>query len=445
MAALPLIRGFGDEAVFGYRGGRAIRASEFLHDVSRLARRLPDRGQVLNLCTDRYLFAVGFAAALVRGQTSLFPPNLTPDTMARLANRYPGAYCLTEDGACPAVMERLVFPELRAEASGAAPVPLIPASQVAAIVFTSGSTGEPVPHPKRWGSLVTGAGTEKGRVGSGLAPGTAVLGTVPPQHMYGLELTVMLAMQCGLALHAGRPFFSADVRDALASLPRPRILVTTPLHLRVMLDEADETPAADLLVCATAPLSPQLAATAEERFGAPLYEIYGCTEAGQIAARRTVDAAEWRAMPGVALRTDGAGTWVRGAHIDGEILLGDVIDLRGRDRFVLHGRTADLVNVAGKRTSLEYLNYHLNSIAGVRDGAFVAPATDEKGVPRLMAFVVAPDLAREDVMNALRQRVDAAFLPRPLVLVDALPRNATGKLPRKALEELVDGIASEAG
>jgi acyl-coenzyme A synthetase/AMP-(fatty) acid ligase len=136
---------------------------------------------------------------------------------------------------------------------------------------------------------------------------------------------------------------------------------------------------------------------------------------------------------------------VRGAHIDGEILLGDVIDLRGRDRFVLHGRTADLVNVAGKRTSLEYLNYHLNSIAGVRDGAFVAPATDEKGVPRLMAFVVAPDLAREDVMNALRQRVDGAFLPRPLVLVDALPRNATGKLPRKSLEELVDGIASEAG
>ena len=48
-------------------------------------------------------------------------------------------------------------------------------------------------------------------------------------------------------------------------------------------------------------------------------------------------------------------------------------------------------------------------------------------------------------MNALRQRIDAAFLPRPLVLVGALPRNATGKLPRRALEELVDGIASEAG
>jgi acyl-coenzyme A synthetase/AMP-(fatty) acid ligase len=445
MAALPLIRGFGDGAIFGYRNRCAIGADTFLRHVLHLAEILPDRPHVLNLCADRYLFAVGFAAALARGQMSLLPPSLTSDTLARLAQQYPGAYCLSDENACPSVMETLMFPDLGAGGSKTAPVPLIPESQVAAIVFTSGSTGEPLPHPKSWGSLVTGAGTEHRRLGSYVKPGTAVLGTVPPQHMYGLELTVTLAMQCGLALHAGRPFYSADIRDELGSLPRPRILVTTPLHLRIMLAEDDDPPAADLLVCATAPLSPQLAAEAERRFGAPLYEIYGCTEAGQIAARRTVDAAEWRAMPGVALRTDGAGTWVRGAHIDGEILVGDVIELRDRERFLLHGRTADLVNVAGKRTSLEYLDYHLNSIAGVRDGAFVAPASDERGVPRLMAFVVAPNLAREDIIRALRARIDAAFLPRPLVLVDALPRNATGKLPRKALEELVDGIASEAG
>ncbi len=445
MVTLPLIRGFSDGAVFGYRDGRAIGADAFLRDVWRVAAILPDRQHVLNLLTDRYLFAVGFAAALVRGQASLLPPNLAPDTMARLARQYPGAYCIGEEAACASAMEKLVFPDLRESAAGASLVPLIPESQVAAIVFTSGSTGEPVPHPKSWGSLVAAAGRERGRMGSHLESGTAVLGTVPPQHMYGLELTVTLSMQCGLALHAGRPFYPADIRHELASLPRPRILVTTPLHLRVLLAEDDETPAADLLVCATAPLSPRLAVEAEERFSAPLYEIYGCTEAGQIAARRTVEAVEWRAMPGVALRTDEKGSWVRGAHIDGEILVGDVLELRDRERFLLHGRTADLVNVAGKRTSLEYLNYHLNSIAGVRDGAFVAPANHEEGVSRLMALVVAPDMAREDILHALRQRIDAAFLPRPLILVDALPRNATGKLPRKALEELIDGIASEAG
>ena len=445
MAALPLIRGFGDGAVLGYRAGRAMRWDEFLRDVSRLAHILPDRPTVLNLCEDRYQFAVGFAAALVRGQSNLLPPNLTPDTMTRLAERYPGAYCLGAETASACVMETVAFPDLPAGGAGSEQVPLVPDAHVAAIVFTSGSTGEPVPHPKSWGHLVKGAATEHGRLGRFLPPGTAVLGTVPPQHMYGLESTVMLAMQCGIALHAGRPFYPADIREELATLPRPRILVTTPLHLRVLLAEEDEPPAADLLVCATAPLSPQLAAEAERRFSAPLYEIYGCTEAGQIAARRTVETAEWRAMPGVGLRADASGSWVRGAHIDGEIVVGDVLELRDGERFLLHGRTADLVNVAGKRTSLDYLNYHLNSIAGVHDATFVVPGNDEEGVSRLMAFVVAPDLAREDIMDALRQRIDAAFLPRPLVLVDALPRNATGKLPRKALEELMNGIASEAG
>ena len=79
-----------------------------------------------------------------------------------------------------------------------------------------------------------------------------------------------------------------------------RGLVTTPVHLRVLLAEASELPAADFLLCATAPLSPQLAIEAEARFAAPLHEIYGCTEAGQIATRRPTQTQEWRTLPGVS-------------------------------------------------------------------------------------------------------------------------------------------------
>ena len=57
-------------------------------------------------------------------------------------------------------------------------------------------------------------------------------------------------------------------------------------------------------------------------------------------------------------------------------------------------------------------------------------------VVRLAAFVVAPRLARPALMAALRARVDAIFLPRPLVWVEALPRNPMGKLPRSALQSL---------
>jgi acyl-coenzyme A synthetase/AMP-(fatty) acid ligase len=204
-------------------------------------------------------------------------------------------------------------------------------------------------------------------------------------------------------------------------------------------------PAADFLVCATAPLSPQLAAAAEKRFAAALYEVYGCTEAGQVATRRTVKTSEWSALPGITLRKDERGTWIKGGHVSGEVLLGDVIELRGRQRFLLHGRHADLVNIAGKRTSLAHLNYHLNSIEGVRDGVFVVPEADEgEAVTRLMALVVAPGMTRSTLMKALRRRIDPAFLPRPLCFVEALPRNATSKLPREALATLVNELSTRA-
>ncbi|HEY0336925.1 MAG TPA: beta-hydroxyacyl-ACP dehydratase, partial [Burkholderiales bacterium] len=114
-------------------------------------------------------------------------------------------------------------------------------------------------------------------------------------------------------------------------------------------------------------------------------------------------------------------------------------------RFLLHGRHADLVNIAGKRTSLAHLNYHLNSIEGVSDGVFVVPeAANGETVTRLMALVVAPGMTKQELMKALRRRVDPAFLPRPLCLVDSLPRNATSKLPREALAILVSELATRA-
>ncbi|MEO7728991.1 MAG: hypothetical protein ABIS45_17195, partial [Burkholderiales bacterium] len=254
----------------------------------------------------------------------------------------------------------------------------------------------------------------------------------------------LMATQGGLALHAGRPFFPADIVAEIAALPRPRGLVTTPIHLRTLLAASTVLPPLDFLLCATAPLSPQLAAEAEQRFATALHEIYGCTESGQVAARRTTATIEWHALPGVKLRQDGRGTWVQGGHVRTAVMLQDMIELRGATRFTLHGRTADLVNIAGKRTSLASLNYHLNSIAGVVDGVFIMPDETNHAVTRLTAFVVAPGMTSEAVMDGLRQRIDTAFLPRPLCLVAALPRNDIGKLPRAALAGLLPEHATPA-
>jgi acyl-coenzyme A synthetase/AMP-(fatty) acid ligase len=61
---------------------------------------------------------------------------------------------------------------------------------------------------------------------------------------------------------------------------------------------------------------------------------------------------------------------------------------------------------------------------------------DGGGVTRLMAFVVAPGMNAATLLAALRERIDSIFLPRPLVLLDSLPRNSTGKLPRETLQAL---------
>jgi acyl-coenzyme A synthetase/AMP-(fatty) acid ligase len=306
---------------------------------------------------------------------------------------------------------------------------------VVACVFTSGSTGEPRPHFKRWGALVRNIRAEAARLAVG--PRHAILGTVPPQHMYGFESTVMLPLLAGATLTAERLYYPADIDAAIGRASAPRTMFTTPFHLRAWL-ECGEVAPIETLVSATAPLPVELAREAERRTGAALYEIYGCTEAGQVATRRTSQSPEWEAFDGMRVWNDGAQAMVSGGHVEEPTPLMDVIEVHGDgSRFLLHGRIADLVNIAGKRNSIGYLDHQLTSIPGVDDGAFFMPDEAESGgVTRLMAFVVAPALTSEQILAALRERIDPAFMPRPLLQVERLPRTLTGKLPREQLRAL---------
>jgi acyl-coenzyme A synthetase/AMP-(fatty) acid ligase len=403
---------------------RQMHQAPFQRDVGALAARLPDHDYILNICTDRYKFMVGFAAALCRQQISLLPPSHAPGVLAAVQAAYPGVFVLDDTVTAPA------------DDATAPALPSIPAAQKTIILFTSGSTGQPKPVEKTWGTLVRSARAAGERLGIAGLRGATIIGTVPHQHSYGLESMVMLGLQHGLVIDAGWPLYPADIRAALARAPRPRILVTTPVHLRALLAEPDDMPPVDLILSATAPLPETLAAQAEQKFAAPLIEIYGCTEAGQIATRRTARDTQWQCLTGVDLRQDADGTWASGAAVAGTTLLQDIIEPTSPGFFRLGDRAADLVDVAGKRTSLAHLNFLLHAIPGVQDGVFIMGEPDGKRVARLTALVVAPGLDAAAIMQALRARIDPAFLPRPLVLVDALPRNELGKLPRAALLQL---------
>ena len=437
MPSIPLLKFHHPESVFARQDGTAISAQRFLTDVISLAERLPARAYVLNFCNDRYRFMVGFAAAMLRGQISLLPPSHTSDLVKRLAQHYAGLYCLTDGAHGHGSLQTLSYPDLSGVSLLQTSMPGIPATQVAATVFTSGSTGNPMPNEKTWGALSLSVTAEASRLGILDRGDLTLLGTVPPQHMYGFESTALIAMQGGVILHAAKPFFPADISALLNEIPGPRALITTPVHLRALLTSNTDLPELELIVCATAPLSRELALQAVGRFGAPLQEIYGFTEAGQIASRDTASTDEWRTFDGLSLHQKGETTYVSGGHVVGELPFSDITELHSDTSFLLHGRTADLINIAGKRTSLSSLNHHLNAIDGVQDGVFFMPDEQEGSASRLAAFVVAPELDAREILKALRQRIDPVFLPRPLHKVDALPRNSTGKLPRTSLEKLL--------
>jgi acyl-coenzyme A synthetase/AMP-(fatty) acid ligase len=409
--------------------GRIVPRPALFGDVAAVAARLPDRTHAVNLCEDRYLFTVAFATAAVRGQASLLPASRSEADIAQAMHLFPDSHRLGDAG-----VARAIAAAGGGHAAGEGTLPDIPADQVVAVPFTSGSTGRSQPHPKRWGELVAGAHLADQRFGFAAHQVSAIVATVPPQHMYGLETSVMVPLIIGIGVHGGRPFFPADIRQALADSGLRPVLVTTPVHLAACVEAGLAWPPIAFIISATAPLSAELAARAEIALAAPVYEIYGFTEAGSIASRRTVHDADWRLYDGMAIRN---GALLAG-HLSAPVPVHDVIELRGADCFALLGRAADVINVAGKRTSLAHLNRVLNGVAGVVDGAFIAPELQAGPSGRLAAAVVAPSLSRRGVLAALAGRIDPLFMPRPLILVDRLPRNDCGKLPRQALLDLLD-------
>lgn len=398
-----------------------VSAAAFLHDVHALAAALPAGQHPVNLCRDRYAFAVAFCAAVVAGRTTLL--NVDAASLETLAAAYDGCFAVSDEAVweClerdPNYQDRLC--------------PDIDAQHLAAIVFTSGSTGAPVPHPKRWGALV--ARSRAAAEQFGLRAGT-VVGTVPPQHMYGFETTVLLPLHAPVASWCGPAFFPGDIGAALVACPCPRVLVTTPLLLRTLLHAGLGLPQLEAVISATAPLDPAFAALVESSWDTPVFEIFGATECGSIASRRTTAGAKWTPYPGLRVDIGIACSTVHAPDAE-PVPLADLLEPEG-DGFLLLGRRTDVVKLGGRRASLPGLNRLLTGLAGVDDGAFVVP--DEDGTPgRLVAVVVAPGLTVPGILADLRRVMDPIFLPRRVIQVESLPRNALGKLPRHALLQLV--------
>ena len=440
MTGLPLIFASDSPRPWLVTAEWTMSVPDFLSRVAALRARLPATRYVLNLCEDRLNFMLGFAAAVSDGQTVLLPSNRSAGAVQELVSEYRDCLVLTDQIEVDTAIAQFRLEALDIEPEEESPSQiLIDAGHLAAIVFTSGSTGKAQANKKNWGSLVRGAELAQARFG--FSEQSSILATVPPQHMYGLETTIMTPLVTGACVYTGRPFFAEDIRQALGRLEGERVLVTTPVHLRACQASGLQWPEVETVISATAPLDPRLAADCESIFAAPVKEIYGCTEAGSLASRQVTASALWQLYDDFELAFEDGQAMISAPHLAEATPLSDLIEQDDARHFHLKGRHTDMVNIAGKRASIADLSLRLNSISGVEDAVFVMPEKGGEKITRLAALVVAPQREEREILRELSRNIDPVFLPRPLYRVEALPRNETGKLPRQALLALLNQLA----
>ena len=423
-----------------------VTVDKFLGHVYALAEQLPNACFTINLCENRYLFMVGFCAALIREQTTLLPANKAESTLVGLKATYATSYIL-HDGHVIDDETALNINALSLSALARTDIPFISKNLCAAIVFTSGSTGLPTAIEKSWDTFERSTEINIKHMLDDRESLCFEVATIPGQHMWGMETSILIPLMAAVCVCDARPFFVQDIANMLTKVEMPRLLVTTPVHLRAMILSGLTFPELSAVLCATAPLSSDMASQAESLFQTQLNEVYGCSEAGSIARRRTAVTQNWQLFEGFNFKYSGAQVVAQADHLSAETVLQDDIKMLDERQFFLQGRSNQIIKIAGKRTSIQELNRVLLSCQAVLDGMIFLPKTTPiqgaLGEQRAVAIVVLNEIQKNESIAAHFQRyIDPVFIPRTILVVSQLPREASGKISKVKLEQLYQSLLS---
>lgn len=418
-----------------------VDSATLVAEVDRWRHWLADQpGGAWLLCERNPLtFCSALLALWETGRVAVLSADDCPETLSRIASRI--------DGRIPHEPKSIVSAD-----PASAPSRLNPQGQ-ALMLFTSGSSGEPLALPKTFSQL-----DAELQVHSRLWPlddSSAVVSQVSHQHIYGL-LAGVLHPLC-----SGRPFSSLDCHypEVLAERLREAsgcqltiTLVSSPPQLsRLPAHIGWPAPGSLARVLSSgAPLEGKHAAHAESVLSAPVIEIYGSTETGGIAWRQQRIGATWTPLPGVEIRTDKGCLALKSPFLpdpETQWRHPDRISLTDHG-FLLLGREDRLVKVAGKRLSLAQMEGALSAMDCV-----VAARCVELGRAdgRLGVIVVLPSEsipqehpARRALIQRLRSALATQFetvtLPRYWRFVEAFPVNAQGKIDRALIQRLFNDI-----
>jgi acyl-coenzyme A synthetase/AMP-(fatty) acid ligase len=354
-----------------------------------------------------------------------------------------------------------------------------PLPETALVVFTSGSSAEPVAIGKTLGQLQAELHSLETQFGSQVH-GAVVHSTVSHQHLYGLLFQVLWPLSAGRTFSAERLVYPQEIINRLKQTPRS-VLVSSPAHLKRLPQELgwhDVREHLQTVFCSGDALPQAAAQASEQLLGQAPIEILGSSETGGIAWRESAHkngAGPWQALPGVEWRLEAHSTddssaassavlSVRSAHLpdptawhrttDRVQSLADsssqqVIPANKAPAFKLLGRNDRVVKIQEKRLSLHTLETQL--LAGdelVEAHVLVLPQAKNIRHRDTLAVVAIPSAigwvllaqGKRQLNEKLRQRLlqstGHSHLPRHYRYVKALPMNAQGKTPAALLVEL---------
>ncbi|MDP3155119.1 MAG: AMP-binding protein [Archangium sp.] len=320
------------------------------------------------------------------------------------------------------------------------------ASEVAAALFTSGTTGAAKLVELTHANFTASARANAERLGG--EPTQRWLGTLPLFHVGGLAMLYRCALYgASIALEA-----SFDAERACAAMDEG---VTHVSLVPTMLERVLEVRGARPFTGVKAALiggGPMTSSTLRRAraAGLPVLQTYGLTEACSQVTTEVPEEADGltagRPIPGVEVRitepdeggvgeievrgptvAKGLGPWLKTK---------DLGSLDARGRLSVRSRRMDLILTGGENVYPAEVEAVLREYPGIRDVAVVARPDSEWGqVP--VAVVVASEFEAAAVTAWVRERLAAYKIPRAWVLVDVLPRNATGKLDRLGLLKLI--------
>lgn len=336
-----------------------------------------------------------------------------------------------------------------------------PSDQVALVVHTSGSTGQPEAIRKRLAQITSEVATLERLFGAALGQ-AEVVATVSHQHIYGLLFKVLWPLAAGRPIHALSIAFPEQLAATLGQ--RACVLVASPAHLKRLPEHLDWRGAASML-CAVfssgGPLTPEASAACARLLGRIPTEIYGSSETGGIAwrARQPGGSGAWEALPGVKWRTDAGGQLeVRSPHLDtdGWVHMADRVEAAPGGHFMLLGRSDRIVKIEEKRISLDAIEAALVA-GGLALEARVLLGPQRDGERQALVACVVPSAPGNALLRAhgkqylnrqlraqLATVVEAVALPRRWRYIDQLPVNAQGKTTQAQLIALFDGVPAAA-